>query len=101
MAHCRASAVLDTRTNKLSLFVPIDAQIDAVASDSARDRRRIDFTGTGGAAAMQARLADRLRWLEVPASKTTSGRRVLENINEASGDATPIRATVEWKVSVD
>jgi hypothetical protein len=101
MAHCRASAVLDTRTNKLSLFVPIDAQIDAVASDSARDRRRIDFTGTGGVAAMQARLADRLRWLEVPASKTTSGRRVLENINEASGDATPIRATVEWKVSVD
>lgn len=101
MAHCRSSAVLDTRTNKLSVFVPIDAQVDAVASDSARDTRRIDFTGTGGVAALQQRLADKLRWLEVPASKTTSGRRVLENVNEATGDNTPIRATVEWKVTVD
>ncbi|MFC3711150.1 hypothetical protein ACFOMD_01115 [Sphingoaurantiacus capsulatus] len=101
MAHCRMNAALDTKTGKISVHVPIDVRMDATASDNPKDKWPIDFAGTGGTAALRQRLEAKLRWLEVPAGKTASGRRVLENVNEATGEATPIRATVEWKISID
>lgn len=65
-------------------------------------RRR--FPGTGGVAALTQRLDGMTRWLEPPAGhdgKAMSGRRELQNVNNADAKNTAIRAIVEWKIVLD
>jgi|GEM_PF-4512697 len=101
--YCRFNAVLDTRTNKYSLQVPIWARV--AATDGRRpNNRSVDFTETGGSARLAEKLDARTRWLELPVpagGKAMTGRRVIENVNDAGADGTPIRATIDWKIALD
>lgn len=101
--HCRFNAVLDTKTDKYSLQVPIWARV-AASDGRANGNRTVDFTGTGGSAKLGEQLDARTRWLELPVSaggKVMTGRRVLENVNAADANGTPVRATIDWKITLN
>ncbi|WP_133175365.1 hypothetical protein [Sphingomonas oleivorans] len=101
--HCRFNAVIDTRTNMYGLQLPIWARV-AASDGRPGGARDVDFTGTGGSARLAEKLDARTRWLELPmpaGGKLMTGHRVLENVNDAGPDGTPIRATVDWKITLD
>lgn len=100
--HCRFSAAVDTKTNRYSLQLPIWARV-AATDGRPGGTRKVDFTGTGGSARLTEKLDARTRWLNLPlpGGKVMTGRRVLENVNGADAKGTPIRATVDWKLTLN